>query len=61
MSAEVIPISTPTALNQAWDEYAEHTRQAIANPALLVDREWVQRRAILNRRFDRLYLLTERR
>lgn len=58
--SNVVEIASEDAIEAAWENYAAHMRQATDNPALLTDRGWTQRRAVLNRRFDQLYLAGER-
>lgn len=60
MSA-VLRLADKCAVDQAWDEYAVHMRRAMDDQRLLLDREWMEQRAVLQRRFDRLYLMQERR
>lgn len=55
-SSNVVPLVSKSAVEAAWEEYAAWMRQAENDPSRWSDREWVQQRAVLNRRFDQLYL-----
>lgn len=57
---QLLSLASQTAVDRAWAEYAEHRAQALDDPRLETDRAWMQRRAILQRRFDRLFLMQER-
>lgn len=57
---QLLHISSPSAVDDAWASYAAHMALAQADPRLWTDRAWMEKRAVLNRRFDRLFLLSER-
>jgi hypothetical protein len=51
----VIPIVSQEAAERAWEDYRAHMLEARSNPNLLVDREWMQQRRRLERRWERLF------
>lgn len=56
----VLHLSSTTALDSAWAEYQAHMLRGLDNPRLFIDREWVNKRAVLHRRYERLFHLQER-
>lgn len=52
----VIPLVSEESVNEAWRRYSDWMKLAQDDPSRWSDREWVQQRAVLNRRFDQLYL-----
>lgn len=56
----VLPLASRSAVDDAWESYANHMMLAQADASLWTDRAWMEKRALLNRRFDRLFLLAER-
>lgn len=56
MAAQIIPLLDPAREDAAWDAYASVTRQAIDNPHLLCDREYMERRTLLHKRWERQYM-----
>jgi len=57
---QVLHIATRTAVDEAWEAYRAHVLLAEEDRALWSDRAWIERRAILNRRFDRLFLMQDK-
>jgi hypothetical protein len=53
---QVLPFTSTESVDEAWSAYRDHTAQAFGNPRLWLDREWMQTRTKLLRRFERLYL-----
>lgn len=55
-ATNVIELASAESVDRAWQAYADHTAQGFADPKLCLDRNWMQTRARLLRRFDQLYL-----
>lgn len=61
MSADVIPIVRPEAVNRAWDTYQAHIMRSSHDRTLLSDREYMEKWARLEREWKRLFWAGEGR
>lgn len=57
---QLLHLATRSAVDEAWEAYRAHMLLAEADRALWTDRAWMEQRAILNRRFDRLFLMQDK-
>lgn len=61
MSATVHVLPTPSALDEAWEAYAELARATVDNPKLIYDRDHMQRQALAYKRFYDLFIAVSAR
>jgi hypothetical protein len=61
MPAEILTLSCEGRLDRAWCEFREHASRAVAEPRLLLDREFFNKYARLEDRYKRLLLVQDRR
>ena len=56
-ASNVVEIVARDTVDSAWNAYAAHVARSRAEPGLLLDREYVQEWARLERRFKKLFLM----
>jgi plasmid stabilization system protein ParE len=52
---EIVHIVTQQAAERAWEEFRAHAAQGVDNPRLCLDREWMETRRRLERKWQRLF------
>lgn len=60
MSADVVPIRKPTPADDAWATYSEIARRMRDDPALMTDRDHVERMIMAFGRFRDEFLRTNK-
>lgn len=53
---QIISLHQPGAMDEAWDAFAGHAARLMRDPALIADRSYMERHAILHERWKRLFL-----
>jgi hypothetical protein len=61
MNANVIPLASESAVDAAWNDYADEARKLITNPELLCDRGFNETLARKHRTWLQLFYIQEAR
>lgn len=57
----VLHLASQTAVDQAWERLCDHRRPLLANPRLILNREFVQTDIRLHAEFTRLLMALDHR
>jgi hypothetical protein len=52
---QIVAIVSQEAAEQAWEEFRAHAAQGFDDPRLCLDRDWMETRRRLERRFNRIF------
>ena len=57
---EVVAFVAPGAVDDAWEAYRAHTAKSFDDPALGLDRSYMEQRARLHAKWVRVFLIDDR-